>query len=340
MNKLPQNNFDFVRLMAALFVIIGHSVFILGLNETEYFGQILGLHAIHGSAVHIFFTLSGYLIAKSYIKNPSIKHFLRNRCLRIFPALIFSTFITFFMICPFFSSVSYGGYFMSGNSKYLLNIFLFFDHYTMVHVFDSANDVNYVNRSLWTLKYEFSLYILVLILGVFGLLKSIIFPFLFALLTVIMFYKLSIKDCPEYFKFLYVFSMGIMFYWLEQRIHLNTKKVFICLCCIYILGRIILPPSELRFNLLELILPLITLCFSLQNFKYIHKTARFGDFSYGIYLFGYPIQQALYVTLSNTAIVKHLYVFSGLSILVTFCFAFISWHLVEKRFLRWKHSSS
>jgi peptidoglycan/LPS O-acetylase OafA/YrhL len=56
-------------------------------------------------------------------------------------------------------------------------------------------------------------------------------------------------------------------------------------------------------------------------------------------LFGYPIQQALYVTLSNTAIVKHLYVFSGLSILVTFCFAFISWYLVEKRFLRWKHSS-
>lgn len=325
--------------MAAVFVIIGHSVFILGLNETEYFGRILGLRAIHGSAVQIFFALSGYLIAKSYVKNPNIKDFLKNRCLRIFPALVFSTLVTFFLICPFFSTMSYGDYLVSENSKYLLNVFLFFDQYTMSHVFDLANDANYVNRSLWTLKYEFSMYILVLVLGIFRLLKSVAFPVLFGILTIFTIYRLAISDYPEYLNFGYVFCMGIFFYWLEQRVRFSSKKVLIFLCCGYVIGRIALPASEWRFNLLELTLPMITLCFSLQNYKYINRAARFGDFSYGIYLFGYPVQQALSILLAGTPIVKHLYVFSGISIFVTFCFACVSWHLVEKRFLKLKHSS-
>jgi peptidoglycan/LPS O-acetylase OafA/YrhL len=79
------NNFDLLRLLAALQVAVGHSIAIL--KPTGYFARLLvaGLDRFPG--VPIFFVISGVLISKSYEHSDSLRDYLRNRCLRIFPGL-------------------------------------------------------------------------------------------------------------------------------------------------------------------------------------------------------------------------------------------------------------
>lgn len=79
------NNFDLLRLLAALQVAVVHGIAFL--NPTGYFVHLLasGLGRLPG--VPIFFVISGVLISKSYERADSLRDYLRNRCLRIFPGL-------------------------------------------------------------------------------------------------------------------------------------------------------------------------------------------------------------------------------------------------------------
>jgi peptidoglycan/LPS O-acetylase OafA/YrhL len=79
------NNFDLVRLFAALQVAVVHAL--MHLKPTGSFVHIAraGLELFPG--VPIFFVISGLLISKSYEQSDSIRDYYRNRCLRIFPGL-------------------------------------------------------------------------------------------------------------------------------------------------------------------------------------------------------------------------------------------------------------
>ena len=79
------NNFDLLRLLAALQVAVVHSIGIL--KPTGYFARLLGAGLDRFPGVPIFFVISGVLISKSYEHSDSLRDFLRNRCLRIFPGL-------------------------------------------------------------------------------------------------------------------------------------------------------------------------------------------------------------------------------------------------------------
>jgi peptidoglycan/LPS O-acetylase OafA/YrhL len=78
------NNFDLLRLLAALQVAVVHS---LGLLKMGYFARMLGSGLDRFPGVPIFFVISGILISKSYEHSDSLRDYLRNRCLRIFPGL-------------------------------------------------------------------------------------------------------------------------------------------------------------------------------------------------------------------------------------------------------------
>jgi peptidoglycan/LPS O-acetylase OafA/YrhL len=79
------NNFDLLRLLAALQVAVVHSIGIL--KPTGYFARLLAAGLDRFPGVPIFFVISGVLISKSYEHSDSLRDFLRNRCLRIFPGL-------------------------------------------------------------------------------------------------------------------------------------------------------------------------------------------------------------------------------------------------------------
>jgi peptidoglycan/LPS O-acetylase OafA/YrhL len=79
------NNFDLLRLLAALQVSLGHAIGIL--KPTGYVAHLLGGGLVRLPGVPIFFVISGVLISKSYEHSNSLRDYLRNRCLRIFPGL-------------------------------------------------------------------------------------------------------------------------------------------------------------------------------------------------------------------------------------------------------------
>jgi peptidoglycan/LPS O-acetylase OafA/YrhL len=63
-----------------------------------------------------------------------------------------------------------------------------------------------------------------------------------------------------------------------------------------------------------------------------NKAGKFGDFTYGIYVFAFPIQQMLIA--SKIALSPYsLFLYS---IILVVPLAILSWHLLEKRFLKLK----
>ncbi len=345
LNNTHTNLFDFTRLLASMLVILGHSVFILASTQHEYLGLILGVKAIHASAVSIFFAISGYLITKSYLQNPATYSYLKNRLLRIIPGLVFLCVVSFILLGIFFSDVNFTTYCYS-NYKYLFNVVLFPEHYKMQNIFTTNSDANYVNRSLWTLKYEFVMYLIVLLLGQLSVLKNKLAYLILALLLLLrLLIDFSLINNMELLvnihllpliEFGTMFFCGVVFYFIRPLITHTITRVFIAVLISYFLVRFLLPVSLLRFFVLDILLPFLTLLFCCLKIPYLNNTSKYGDFSYGIYLWGYPVQQALASLYQGSIITQNIYLFSLVSIVVTLVFAILSWHLIESFALKFK----
>ena len=107
-----QNNYDFLRIFAAFCIIFFHSFGLLGKAAAEPLVKFSnGRINFSFIGLCIFFCISGYLIAKSAVKSPSIVNYLWKRLLRIQPLLIVTCFVTVFLIGPVFTSLSFKSYF-------------------------------------------------------------------------------------------------------------------------------------------------------------------------------------------------------------------------------------
>ena len=80
------NNFNVLRLMLALAVILSHTYELIdGNREREILTQMFGTYSLGEIAVNSFFILSGLLIAASWCREPNLMLFTRKRILRIAP---------------------------------------------------------------------------------------------------------------------------------------------------------------------------------------------------------------------------------------------------------------
>ena len=92
MFPIHNNNFDFIRLIAAVQVMLVHyyETFCL------YFGILKFINYFPG--IPIFFLISGFLVSLSFENTINIKDYYFNRFLRIYPGLIVSTFIGILLV--------------------------------------------------------------------------------------------------------------------------------------------------------------------------------------------------------------------------------------------------
>lgn len=93
-----ENNFDFLRFFAAALVLFAHSYPLVGRREDEPLTVLTGYEKGGSIAVGIFFVMSGYLIASSWLASSTPRSFLLKRALRIFPALIVAVLLTVFVL--------------------------------------------------------------------------------------------------------------------------------------------------------------------------------------------------------------------------------------------------
>lgn len=349
--KRDCNNLDFVRFLAASVVIIAH-VYPLSYGPRGEGFDLLGRWTHYqlgfGSlGVGIFFIISGFLITASFEKSKSVSIYLKARILRIFPGLTVAVLFTIFIIGPLFTTDTMRQYF--GNAKtyfYFKTLFLVKTNYTLPGVYETLPFPRVINGSLWTLVIEFFCYFMVLVFGLKNILNKSIVLLLFFLLvlpnlvfgelvtgskipilnTLHGFYNnnfiLQIVFC------LSSFLAGTLFYLLRHIVRLNTGFFLVSiliLCLTSFSGH----GLDLAFFVFGsyIVLYISALPSPLNRFS------RYGDFSYGMYIYAFPVQQAV-ISLGFTHVSNFF-----ISFLVTLTISFFSWHLVEKPAVRLKNVS-
>jgi peptidoglycan/LPS O-acetylase OafA/YrhL len=327
------NSLDLARLIAACFVIIGHSPVLLGQSQVfEIFGKIIGCQSIHGMAVDVFFIISGYLITKSYFRNPNPYQYLKNRFLRIIPGLAFALVLGLFLFY-FLQDLSALDY-LRANIKYLLNVFLIKDFYILEGVF-AQNNLKEANGSLWTLKYEFVMYLMILALGVTRTLNK----YIIGILTLIaMFLTLNAEDLliwkffdlgsVAFYHFLMFYLLGTCVYFFEDILR-KIPHLGLILMVLYFLIRFLIPNSSIRIDVLFVLFPLAVLILCKEPFRFAYDAKKWGDYSYGIYLWGFPAQQ-FFISESEFFRTHNHYFLTLASLSLSFVFAWISWRYIEK----------
>ena len=331
-----KNSFDFIRFVAASLVVFSHSFALVGLPEPS-----VGTFSMGSLAVWIFFILSGYLISSSWEQYPRFNVYLAKRALRIFPGLIVAIFLTVIAAGLFFSNLGPWHYFTNPQTlSYLNNIFLINTQYSLPDgVFALNTYPNAVNGSIWTLAYEFLMYISVAVFGAIGIYKKIsiekIWVVLFLTQIVINIFGFQHFDfIIFYFQFNLLITLALMFFTgvliqkKAKRFNFKPKYGVLSFLLFIIIATVIPKSSELVAATL-----LAYSLFALGNSTKMSWFGKYGDFSYGIYIYSFPIQQAIIsVTMSSNP-----YKVFALSLSLSIFAGALSWRFIESKMLRLKN---
>jgi len=337
-----RNNFDALRLIAASSVVVFHSYVLLGKVAQEPL-HARGFVDLGTLGVAVFFVISGYLVTGSYQRDPRLISFLTKRLLRILPGLLVVLFATAFLLGPLVTTLPLKDYFASPQTWLypLRNVFLYTVTYALPGVFEALPHPNAVNGSLWSLWVEFTCYLLVAAVGASGLLtlRGVATSFALSLVT---FSAVSTRQAslpPLLYLFVQywiLFQGGMIAAMLPVTVFRASWRIWLGAAVLFVLA-VIAPAFPFGTVLSAAVLTVPVMVFALNPVRGVAQAGRFGDFSYGLYIWAFPIQQVLVGRL-GTAIDPAL--FSLVSLAATLPFAAASWWFVEKRALAWKNITS
>lgn len=334
-----QNNFDFLRLFAAALVIYGHAYSLTGFPPPGFAGN--GVHTI---GVKVFFTISGFLIAQSWQRDPSLVRFMLRRSVRIFPALIVVVLLSIFVLGPICTRLSPDEYFRPATFYYIYNIALYIN-YILPGVFEENIYPSAVNGSLWSLPAEFFMYVITPpLIAVVSMCanRSALFLLLGGIFSVTSLYLL--KVVPRQGQFV-VYGTDV-WSWLAVAPYFVGGMVYaVCRCerllNIYVAFVAFFLVGAFQTNALAkeaaliLVLPYVCLSFGLGSAPALTALTRGGDLSYGLFLYGFPVQQTLVYAFGPAMGPWGNFI---AALLICLPLAFLSWHLIEKPALRLKPS--
>lgn len=338
------NNFDFLRFLFASLVIFSHSFAMLYNGSLSAYDPLLhwtrGQAAFGGMAVDGFFLISGFLITKSWERSRSIGDFVQKRVLRIMPALVVVLLATVFVLGPLATNLPLISYFHSPRTY----AYLAFMGTRNLHLTDQLpgvfthNPLPYrVNGSLWTIRCEGLCYIMVAVMGLLYCYRRPILVLTASVAAIgVMVAQAqhlnTLGDWADSFRVLVYFLWGMTFYLYRNAIVYSRALLAVSLVGLIVSDMVgILPYTLPLFGTYWLFYTAFSRGLRLQGF------ARHGDFSYGLYLYAFPVEQFL------VARFRPLWN-AGTLTLVTFLIAgfcaILSWHLVEKHWLRRKATPS
>lgn len=336
------NNFDLIRLLAAVQVVVHHATIHLGvdLHASPWFG-VTGLFP----GVPIFFFVSGFLISKSFERNSRLREYTPNRLLRIYPALIvcFVVALAGAAATGYFRSVDVPALALARWAAAQVTIGQFFNPEFM-----RGYGVGVLNGSLWTITVELQFYVLVPVLYALAraggsrsgpsnrllLVLLVIFVAINQLYVQLgghaqaMWYKLLGVSFAPWF---YMFLVGVLCQrnfavcarWLSEKFFL----VLLAYLALAWLAR-----EVLGFSFGNSLNPLTFVALAALTFAAAYsyrslsdRILRRNDISYGVYIYHMPVvnflvAQGFYGTRAALAA----------ALATTLILAFLSWRLVEK----------
>jgi peptidoglycan/LPS O-acetylase OafA/YrhL len=331
------NNFDLLRLVAALSVIFSHA-FLLAENSQDHDPLIMltGGQAILGLAgVFVFFTISGYLISQSFETTTSPFVFLAKRALRIFPGLIGCLIVCVFVVGPLVTSLPAADYVVQpGTYLFLLhNAVLDIDYNRLPGVlFWPGNIGGIVNGPLWSLPCEALLYLMLFGLGVCRLLTLAVTLLLLATGVAALWLDTAGTTFGSALWLLGFFAAGMCLY--EMR-HLGPRLFAPRWAAVALVGLALSIPARLFLVGFPVFGGYLVIYLALSRRLPVVRAARFGDLSYGLYIYGWPVEQCVVYFSGGTAPWWAVFLISAPA---AAAIAFLSWHLIEKH-CRWRRRS-
>ena len=320
-----------MRLFAAFAVLVGHAWPLTGRHDVP---RVAGVQ-LFDLGVYVFFCLSGFLIATSWARSPRVVPFLLRRVFRIFPALVVVVFATVFVVGPLVSSLSATVYFGEPRTwLYLTNVTLT-TTYTLPGVF-LANPIDgTVNGSLWTLGPEFLCYLGVVAIGLITLraarpewFRLAVFAAVGIGVAVIYLSGSSPRGAEDVLGVLVFFAGGALLAQLDglrMSAVLRRPVVVVGVTAAWIVVGTVVPEYAMLFA--WLLLPVIVVGVGAQSTPGVRRVGRFGDFSYGLYLWGFPVQQVVTERLPGIPLAVDILMVAT----IAGALAFASWWLVERR---------
>ncbi|MSQ50891.1 MAG: acyltransferase [Betaproteobacteria bacterium] len=334
------NNFNLIRFVAALTVLVDHSFpLVTGTSEAEPFRDSLGI-ALGNMAVDVFFITSGFLVTASLLQRKSLLAFVWARILRIYPALIVMVLLCVFALGLWFTSLSPADYlahpatrlFALQNSTLVTGVV-----FSLPGVFSAIPYRRFVNGSLWTMPIEMYMYIslalLWLALAVFRSRQTKILR----VATVVIAAALLGAHLSNHFRghpddnlirLSYMFFAGAAFF--AMRDHVRLSRAGFSVAAAVLLMSI--ADKNLFFAAYDLSVPYILLWLAYIPAGAIRRFNGIGDYSYGFYIYAFPIQQSIMATVAGMTVAGLI----AYSTPITLVFAVLSWHCIEKHALRYK----
>ena len=344
-----RNNLTALRWFAACLVLYGHAFVFLGLPE-PLFLQWVPLGPL---GVYIFFAISGYLVAQSWQRDPSVPRFLAKRALRIFPGLLVCTLLSVFVLGPWLTTLDMATYWRNEHTRgYFTNMALYMT-YHLPGVFAQNRLPHAVNGSLWSLPIEFFMYLLLALLGMLatwfqktnsespsiqepsklsqwltgltalslmGLVALWALPSTEAWVV----YRTDLRQIPLCGVY---FMVGACLFQFKLSKYFTLSNVVLAL----VLWLCLSPEPKLFAMGSWVVIPFVVLAFGLAQHPWLSRWYS-RDYSYGIYIYAFPVQQTWVYFWPQMPLPTYLLS----TFLTTLVLAGLSWHFVEKPALKLK----
>ena len=319
-------SFNLIRLAAAFAVLTSHSFALTGHPEWEPLQWFSGGQTdMGGTAVYLFFLISGFLVTRSLQRSRSMADYARKRAARIMPGLVAVVLVLAFCIGPALTRLPLPQYFAAEGFLSFFDTIIFAGGATLPGIGHSADG------SLWTLRYEVLCYAGLAAAGTAGLLAPRRMLLVAAGLLMaagwwaknrhhVVLQPFDI-DLGHLLRFLGYFVPGVAFYLFRDRIRLDARAG---------IAAFVLAILLLRFGCYHLFFPLLGGYLVLLLGMQTSAAARFlqaRDYSYGVYLYAWPVQQAVIQLLGGAA---SWWTATLLCMAASLALAMLSWHFVER----------
>ncbi|HRE15585.1 MAG TPA: acyltransferase [Rhodocyclaceae bacterium] len=331
-----KNNFDLVRLIAAVLVVYGHAYAIMPPQQHDDLIKSIGFAPAHRVGLYMFFLVSGFLVTRAIERRPDYIFFIKSRLLRIVPGLFVSAIFALLIVAPFSAwEINNISHWRDSILFVVANTTMFFPIAGVdgFEIFQSNNLPKVINGSLWSIALEARIYFFLLLLHVSRALSSSMVLKLstYVVVGAVLFLNptyLQINPDSIHLTCAMYFFVGSLSYQFRKYIptSLIFPVIFLLLCVISGFGDYF--PVEMRRFFVHVSIFFIVFSIAFGSRPIVLP----GDYSYGIYLYAFPIQQ---VVASEYPKISPDQAF-GLAMLFILPAGVLSWHFVEFNMMKLK----
>lgn len=332
---MHKNQFDKIRILAALVVIFSHHFPLTG-NQAPAWLENQWLHwsVTGGVGVMVFFCISGYLVTMSWYREPQFIPFLWKRILRLWPGMLGSVLCGIFLFGIAFNTLPLGEYLRNPTTWnfFWTNLTLLRQFPFIPGTFMTNPVPEVMNGVYWTIPMEFTCYLVLAGLGLAGLLRRMVLIKGLLLLYIAAFLVFANPDFTGYIRhwieYPAFFAAGALIAMHKDWFARYSGKILLVMTPVLVATYFLTPyTATSRF----LLIPILVIYLGSLPAKESWFT-RLGDPSYGIYLYGYPMAQSVVALWPD----MNFWASLALTFALSICAGYASWLLLESRALRWK----